>query len=124
MHHHHIISVPIRISLLRLILYVQLLKSSSRSLTNIHLRLVLALDVAVWLRSDLLGVERALVLLLLLLFRGSGRWWVGLRFDLFPAFRGLEVGLQGLEERDEGFGDGGFEELGCELFQTSAYDLL
>lgn len=74
--------------------------------------------MAVGLGFDLLGrarVPRALVLLLLfLLWRRGGR---GVRFllDVFPRGGGLEFGLDGGEELDEGFCDGGFEDLRGEL---------
>jgi hypothetical protein len=47
-----------------------------------------------------LRMESAFVFLLLFLFRGCGRWRVGFRLDFLPGGRGLEFGLDGLEERD------------------------
>jgi hypothetical protein len=68
--------------------------------THTHLLSILTLDMSIRLGFHFLRMESAFVFLLLFLFRGCGRWRVGSRLDFLPGRRGLEFGLDGLEERD------------------------
>lgn len=85
---------------------------------NVYLGFVRALYMSVGLGLDLLcrtRVSRALVLNLLLFLLLRRRWRVGLLLDVFPLGVALESLLDRCEQLDEGFCDGRFEDLRCEL---------
>jgi hypothetical protein len=102
--------------LLRCLLQSQLRYRRRTSIfANIHLRLVGAPYRTIWLSLNFLGVESALILLLLLFLWRCGRWWIGFCLDVFPFLRGLKLGLYGFQEGNESVSNSGFEELWCEL---------